>query len=109
MNLVIVGHQIEVTDAMREFFLKGFESVKKRFPDIATTQVTIAGMKKNGWAQSIVISARVKNRTIVVKQFFSRRFEDFYSSITEAVRLLGLRLSRNKARKHVHSVLSTAS
>ncbi|SDV48206.1 ribosome hibernation-promoting factor, HPF/YfiA family [Chitinasiproducens palmae] len=100
MNLIISGHHLEVTPALREYVVAKLDRVIRHFDQVidATVLLAVDNSREKDRRQRAEITVRVKGRDIYVESAES----DLYAAIDMLVDKLDRQVLRHKDRLQGH-------
>jgi len=105
MNTSIVGRNIDLTDAIKNYAESAFEALKKYNLDIISANITIQDDKKGGtFTVEFVINLKDKHTVVI-----SQKDKDVYAAIDLALERVKKNLRRyaDKIKDHNHESLKT--
>jgi putative sigma-54 modulation protein len=100
MNLVISGHHLDVTPALREYVLTKLDRVTKHFDQVIDVSVllTVEKLKEKDRCQKAEVTLHVKGKDIFVEQSHA----DLYAAIDQLMDKLDRQVVRHKDRLQDH-------
>lgn len=101
MHIMISGHHVDLTDAMRDYVNSKLTRVERHFDNITKTQVTLSVEKKRQKAEATV---HVSGADI----FAASESEDMYAAIDTMADKLDRQIIKHKEKVRSHKGISTA-
>ncbi|EAQ98994.1 ribosome hibernation-promoting factor, HPF/YfiA family [Congregibacter litoralis] len=95
MQIVISGHHVEVTDALREYVEAKFERLQRHYSQISKSEVTLIVEKMVQTAEATV---HIAGKDL----FASADSEDMYAAIDALVDKLDRQLIKHKEKNRPH-------
>lgn len=96
MEVVIKGHHIAVTEAMRAYVHERINRLKERLQGATHFSVLFAGSSKNGKAPSIQILVRLAGKKVLtIKELLDEAAMDFYVTMGKGFATLSTQLERH--------------
>lgn len=100
MNFKIIGRDIVLTKALREYVLTKLNRITRHYNQAVSVTVvlTVQKFKDKGLRQMVELTLRVRGRNIIVAQCH----EDMYAAIDQLMDRLDRQVVRYKNRAHDH-------
>ncbi|MGV8805066.1 MAG: ribosome hibernation-promoting factor, HPF/YfiA family [Polaromonas sp.] len=104
MNLMISGHHLEVTPAMRGYVMSKLDRVTRHFDQVVDVRVllTVDNMKEKEKRQRAECTMHVKGRDL----FAESSHADLYAAVDELADKLDRQVGRHKTKVQDHGHVS---
>ena len=100
MNLIISGHHVEITPAIREYTTQKIERLKRHFENLIDVKVILSVDKGRGpdLAQKAESTIHIKGHDI----FAEAAHSDLYTAVDTLIEKLDRQVLKYKERRQVH-------